>query len=390
LKNEELVYENPTNLFYYSNYNGDLYHIKSKDVDLSVTTNHRMYVSKQEGGKLLPYEFMEAKDVMGKKVRYKRTTILTKDAYNLELTGINIRDMDAWISFYAKVLCLGKIEKNRICIVQNNIYEANEINKLGFKYEIENLRQIIIKDENICMYFKQLNKEKLPEWVWKLNQRQSKLLLTQLVKHNNTIYTQVEKFADDIQRLCLHAGVIGDKKKYDYETWMVIMSEEKEEHISEINERMEKFNGEVFCLSVPSEIFYVRRNGKGVWTGNSRARGPRLLLTRQPPEGRARDGGLRLGEMERDALIAHGLAKFIKEKFLDNSDIYVTYICDKCGLFAQRYQRSDNEEIYYCKACHNFTDISKIVIPYAFKLFLQELMAMCVAPRIRTRRFQSS
>jgi len=120
---------------------------------------------------------------------------------------------------------------------------------------------------------------------------------------------------------------------------------------------------------------------------HSRARGPRLLLTRQPPEGRARDGGLRLGEMERDALCAHGLSKFIKEKFLDNSDIYETYVCDLCGLFAQRLQRNDNEDIYFCKSCQNYTEISKIVIPYAFKLFLQELMALNIAPRIRTEKF---
>ena len=123
---------------------------------------------------------------------------------------------------------------------------------------------------------------------------------------------------------------------------------------------------------------------------HSRSRGPRTLLTRQPPEGRSRDGGLRLGEMERDALCAHGLAKFIKEKLLDNSDAYATFVCDKCGLFAQRFNRKENkshsspDDIYYCPSCNNYNEISKIVIPYAFKLLVHELMAMCIAPRIRT------
>ena len=125
---------------------------------------------------------------------------------------------------------------------------------------------------------------------------------------------------------------------------------------------------------------------------HSRSRGPRTLLTRQPPEGRSRDGGLRLGEMERDSLLAHGLSKFILEKLLHNSDSYATFVCDKCGLFAQRFRRKENksysspDDIYYCPTCNNYNEISKIVIPYAFKLLIQELLSMCIAPRIRTKK----
>ena len=103
-------------------------------------------------------------------------------------------------------------------------------------------------------------------------------------------------------------------------------------------------------------------------------------------------GGLRLGEMERDALLAHGLAKFIKEKLMDNSDPYIVWVCDRCGLFAQRFDRKENkafaqdDDIYYCPACNNHNDISKLRIPYAFKLFLHEMMAMCIAPRIRCKK----
>lgn len=95
--------------------------------------------------------------------------------------------------------------------------------------------------------------------------------------------------------------------------------------------------------------------------------------------------------MERDAILAHGLAKFLKEKLLDNSDPFTVWVCDKCGLFAQRFDKKDNDkksyptdnDVYCCKGCNNFTEVSKVKIPYAFKLFLHELMAMCIAPRIR-------
>ena len=120
---------------------------------------------------------------------------------------------------------------------------------------------------------------------------------------------------------------------------------------------------------------------------HSRARGPVSMLTRQAPEGRARDGGLRMGEMERDALIAHGIALFAKEKLLDNSDAYKTYICGKCGLIAQRFVKDDETtNSYYCQQCNNHNDINKVIIPYAFKLLIQECMSMCIAPRLRFKK----
>lgn len=94
--------------------------------------------------------------------------------------------------------------------------------------------------------------------------------------------------------------------------------------------------------------------------------------------------------MERDSIIAHGMGKFLKEKMMDTADAYSTYVCDKCGLFAQRLIKKNfdivasNRDVYYCQSCNNYTEISKIMIPYAFKLMCQELMAMNIAPRIRT------
>lgn len=111
--------------------------------------------------------------------------------------------------------------------------------------------------------------------------------------------------------------------------------------------------------------------------------GPKQLLTRQPSEGRVRDGGLRLGEMERDVLGAHGMAQFLKERTVDNSDISSWHICDICGLIAHKIPKKKH---YICKPCQNTTKISRIICPYAFILFLQELQSMNILPRIRTSK----
>ncbi len=178
-------------------------------------------------------------------------------------------------------------------------------------------------------------------------------------------------------------SLIGKTVKYlnDYEEIFV----EHDKHMTiETNVKVP-----VFCLQVEGELFYVRRCGLEVWTGNSRSTGPTSNLTRQPPEGRSRDGGLRLGEMERDSLLGHGASIFLKEKMLDSSDAYTTYVCGRCGLFCQRYYRQDstkyisNKDIFFCASCKNYTEVGKVILPYAFKLLIQELLSMNIASRIR-------
>lgn len=111
-----------------------------------------------------------------------------------------------------------------------------------------------------------------------------------------------------------------------------------------------------------------------------RATGPTMQLTRQPQEGRAKGGGLRFGEMERDGAIAHGMSLFLKERMMECSDLYSVHVCNICGLLVSKIKNSDG---YFCKACDNMTDISLVQIPYAFKLALQELMAINIVGRIK-------
>jgi DNA-directed RNA polymerase II subunit RPB2 len=115
---------------------------------------------------------------------------------------------------------------------------------------------------------------------------------------------------------------------------------------------------------------------------HSRASGPLVMLTRQPAEGRARDGGLRFGEMERDCVAAHGITEFTKERFMECSDAFPCHVCRDCGLLAIANKEAG---IWNCRSCGNTTRFSAVQIPYASKLLIQELETMCIAPRLMTQ-----
>jgi DNA-directed RNA polymerase beta subunit len=138
---------------------------------------------------------------------------------------------------------------------------------------------------------------------------------------------------------------------------------------------------QVECSVFMGPVFYQRLKHMVNDKTHSRSIGPMVNLTRQPAEGRSRDGGLRFGEMEKDAMVSHGAARFTRGRMYDASDKYSVHSCKKCGLIAAY---NDEMRIHHCRVCDNRTDFAYLEIPYACKLLFQELNTMNIAPRFIT------
>ena len=109
---------------------------------------------------------------------------------------------------------------------------------------------------------------------------------------------------------------------------------------------------------------------------HARAQGPVSTLTKQPCEGRSREGGLRMGEMELSACAVSGTTKFLKERLFDHSDHFTVPICNKCGIMTNSKS--------YCKIC-NETNIDVVNMPYASKLLLQQLNTMLIKTKYKVK-----
>jgi len=138
----------------------------------------------------------------------------------------------------------------------------------------------------------------------------------------------------------------------------------------------EKFKVQIYT----GTMYYMKLKHMVANKMHSRARGPVQLLTRQPTEGRAKEGGLRLGEMEKDTFVAHGTSQLLKERF--DSDRSLIPICEKCGLVA-----IDNKfkNKLYCPLCGDNVKISYVEMAYAFKLMLDEVKSIGIYPKLHLK-----
>ena len=452
-----------------------LFHINTNRVDLLTTVNHKMYI---KSPKMTKYELCEA--------------------YKLYSTDIDAYTDTGTIRF----LKSGNNCNDTISVKSDKI--NNFINSINFK-------SLYINADTLPF----------PEWIWNLNKRQCCLLLSLMCEEMSlspatiplsssifTIHKNNNQFIDDVQRLCLHAGYSADvvykqnDNQEQFETVLLVInktvncpkvSKEQCSYVSVFNPI------KVYCIEVQNHIFYVRRNGKCIWTGNSRSAqkgtngmlypqidlpfncyglvpdiimnphgipsrmtigklletllgklavasgqfqdatpftpfnldnvssalehygfnkygnevmyngqtgdmypvtfyygptyyqrlkhmvddkihsresGPRTLLTRQPVEGRSRDGGGRVGEMERDVFIAHGITKFLKERFMDSSDLFRVYVSknDKTIIAG-----NSDKDIYKYEGKNLHRDeVAEVQLPFAMKLLLQEITSMLI------------
>ena len=187
-------------------------------------------------------------------------------------------------------------------------------------------------------------------------------------------------------KACMTLGYLGDGTPFHKSTKVKNIGDMLEKHCG-----FEKYGNEIMYngrtgKQIKTEIFigptyYQRLKHMVDDKIHSRASGPVVMLTRQPAEGRSRDGGLRSGEMEKDCMLSHGISQFLKERILDVSDHYKMYTCNQCGMIATV---NTNKGIYMCKKCNNYSNFAEVHIPYAFKLLVQELESMALSPRICT------
>lgn len=427
LQNGNVVYEKPIKTFEYDNEGEDLYEVESQQISLRTTLNHRMWVAKSYGrAQEWKYDFHLAKDIMGKHVKYQKDGDWEHDDYQFILPSFEdqlekVVDMEAWLIFLGIWYGDGWSRENRVEFAANKPRVQESLSRylpiLGFDYTFySNDKKLHIHSKQLANYMYTLSvgaiNKQFPDWIWNLSKEQCQILINGLMlsdghlQHSGSwIYsTASTKLADDIQRLCLHAGWSANKRLHteagtpytignhsgttNADLWSLRIikaknrpamnhGHHKEQHGQ--SEKLVPYHGKVYCLEVQGGVFYVRRKGLPVWTGNSRARGPIVSLTRQPCEGRSRDGGLRVGEMERDCMLSHGAAMFTKERLMDVSDPFTTGFCKTCGSLAVM---NKEENIYSCGSCGTQTSFEEKTIPYAVKLWMQELEAMHITPKM--------
>lgn len=336
---DNISYENPEEIHKYD-YNGKMYQLKSQLVELTVTPNHRMWVklrSRKDGKEYMDnFGFLTADKCFGKRLKYKKTiqnyqpkdwigntfTIPEFIDGNGKVRPEKIVDMNDWLVFFGIWMAEGCSDKGTVFIAANKPRVKKALKDIIKKFEY-NLCESGDKDINgdknrwtinnvqLCNVMQPLSvgavNKFLPEWAWRLNKEQSQLLIESMMlgdgyvnsSNAHTYYTSSKKLADDMARLCLHAGwsshlrVLEGRKAgtqayfknedrtitstTDNYTVTIIKTKLEPEmnhgHKNTQNAQSEEwidYEGTVHCLTVRTGIFLVRENGKPVWCGNSR------------------------------------------------------------------------------------------------------------------------
>lgn len=358
LKDGLVVYENPTELHCYD-YEGDIYELRSQQVELTVTPNHRMWVSEDSGN----YRFVEAKDVYGKNYNY----LTCDDHINLNPVPVkNNRNItENWRYYKGKVYCISV--SSEIFYVRENgkpVWSGNSRSAqkgiLGLGLSREDMPYCVKTGitPNIVM-----NPTGFPSRMTISQPKEALKSLLACIKGIQLDGTAYEDFdesdSNDVYKI--EQELEKELEKYGLSKWG------DTEMISGITG--EKMNAKIYIT--PTYYQALRHMVDDKIHARSQ-NGPRDILSMQPIDGRRRGGGFRVGEMECWAGISHGASNFLIDRLVNNSDAYEYYICDDCGNSAIANITNDK---YSCRRCDQDTRISRVKIPHSFKLMQQELMA---------------
>jgi DNA-directed RNA polymerase II subunit RPB2 len=518
-----MEYVNPQEVFAFD-HEGDMYEVETQGVSLKTTLNHRMWVQKRNDAN---YSLTEAKDVIGKRVRYQSDAPIANNDIDIQINEYTFykgEKANAWIRLFGIWIAEGWTYIKDCDYISRVEFSANKervfsslktsCDILGLNYSYnEKTAKFYINEKNIARYFDPLStgaiNKRLPKWVFELSSEQSKYLVNSLCLGDGhetatSLHYSTSSIGlrDDIQQLCQHAGWTSYYAKKCAKGW-VSETPNKEGRLFKANsdnwdigirrtrlrptvnhghaqtqggqkEEVTSYKGKVYCISVPSEIFLVRRNARITFTGNSNRHGqkgtigmlvrshdlprsatgmtPDLIMnphaipsrmtigqllenllgksvanagaigngtafmnqgsphedignilekfgfekygneilyngmtgeqipsaifiapvfamrlkhmvedkwnargegrrekrTHQPTGGRGNQGGLRIGEMDRDAVIGHGISAFIKETYMKRSDGTTFTVCDGCGTIPIYNAR---QGLYICPLC---------------------------------------
>lgn len=287
--NNQLVYQNPYQIYEYD-HKGLMYNCSTDSVDICSTLNHRMWVKKSIDS---DYDFEEAKNIISHRVQFKRN--VENDRHD-HITYANTKfAMDPWLSLLGIFIRFGIIHNEQIIINLKHKYNyiCDIVYKLGIRISTINGKNgIIIHDKQIYDEFTSFNKEnEFPPFVWNLNRRQSRILLNSLLTSNtkwvktNSIYHSPSKnLVEEIQRLSLHAGWSANISKVKEIYRVNIITTHNNPFINARNSDIIEYEGKIHCLAVIGGVFYVRRNGKPLWTGNSSRAGNKSITSLLLPD----------------------------------------------------------------------------------------------------------
>jgi hypothetical protein len=317
-KNCNLTYVNPTDKYEFD-HDGEMYYYENKHVKIECTLNHKLFVKSRYGKS---FELIEAKNVQGKMYRMKNNIVNNFEDINTIKIGDKEYDMNEWLKFVGMYVSDGNVHNNVTyinCVKDRKVDYCKDFLsklKLDYTYSSDKFR---ILSSSIYDHFLNLGKgstnKRLPEYVWKLSQKQSRILLDSLMEGDGHTYpdgfsrygTVSTQLANDISRLAFHCGWAGvikldskagrishGKRNLGYRKGSEVTIEQKNDYYK-INilrkhnepwinkkknksniEEIRKYNGKVYCIEVPeSHVFYMRDSNCSppIWTGNSSRHG---------------------------------------------------------------------------------------------------------------------